>query len=274
MPSLHCGAGHQAPPAAFIGLRRLRFLGATCPTRQVSTATTGSSTPSAPPNAPAARPTFCSATKFKLTAAQVNETNVPSAKEVGQMIPTLRELHAQLPDAHDLEHRYIHAATPADTAKATASASSIFQKTTDPLEDLLFGPPKEEVAAAAAADEAGEGKRSQRQHLLLAYRALLWGTAYAVLGFLVTVVGAMYACGYHAVGELLDGVREKVHRDEERLRVAVGGDVTAAGSSPVEHYVIDLTHPTETWRQVQEVWSAVQRLAEEEDTKAQRSAPS
>ncbi|KPA86753.1 putative mitochondrial hypothetical protein [Leptomonas pyrrhocoris] len=229
---------------------------------------------------------FRSTTKFKLTPAQVNETNVPSAREVAQMIPTLRELQAQLPDALALEQRYIrpeNVVAPAPESASTADAADdndfdgaggkpsttpFFVKTTDPLEDLLFGPPKEEGTSAETTTE--EDKRPRRQHLLLAYRALLWGTAYALLGVGATVAGAMYLCGYHNLGELLDGVRGKARRDEDRLRGCVAVDDAA---SSVEHFVIDLTHPAEAWRQLQEVWSAVQRLAEEEDAKTQKSVP-
>lgn len=169
------------------------------------------------------------------------------------MIPTLRELHAQLPDATALERRYIRA----EGTGATAATTSIFQPTTDPLEDLLFGPPKEEGAGEAATTA---GTTPRRQHLLLAYQALLWGTVYAVLGFAVTVALAMYACGYDSLAALKEGVRGKLSRDEARLRASVGD----GGAVAVEHYVVDLTHPSEAWRQMQEAWAAVQRAAEEE----------
>jgi hypothetical protein len=231
---------------------------------------------------PAAHTTFRSATRFKLSPAQVNETNVPSAKEVGELIPTLRELRAQLPDARDLEQRYIRpeemvapsaASTPTSTnivgdgsaidgVTTTSATSTIFQKTTDPLEDLLFGPPKEEGGSTSLGMDHMQHPR--RQHLLLAYQALLWGTVYAFVGFVVTVAMAMYACGYHTLGELREGVRGKLSRDEERLR-AVAGSSGGAADGVVEHYVIDLTNPTEAWRQMQDVWLAVQRLATEEE---------
>lgn len=228
------------------------------------TAASAAASPSA--STTSAPHTFRSATNFKLAPAQVNEGNVPTAAEVAAMIPTLRELRAQLPDARALEQRYIQPMAvdaAADTTGAASMTPGIFQKTTDPLEDLLFGPPKEEAAAAAATDAAA-APPARRQHLLLAYQALLWGTVYAVLGFAATVALAMYGCGYGSLAALMDGVRGKMGRDEDRLRASVDvGD-----GAVVEHYVIDLTHPTEAWRQVQEAWTAVQRLAEEEDAKA------
>lgn len=222
-----------------------------------------SGVPSPPP------PSFRSATNFKLAPTQVNETNVPTAREVKEMIPTLRELRAQLPEARELEQRYIRPEAVAATGgegTAVAPSATIFQPTTDPLEDLLFGPPKAEAAAEASQG----GTRPRRQHLLLAYRALLWGTAYALIGFAATVALAMYACGFHSIAELRAGVRGKLARDEARLRASAGEGADASA----EHYVIDLTHPAEAWRQAQEVWAAVQRMAEEEDAKAQRSAES
>ncbi|KPI85046.1 hypothetical protein ABL78_5884 [Leptomonas seymouri] len=258
-------------------VRRGLVAGGTSGRRHAST-TAGPTLPASEQTS-SARTAFHSATKFRLTPAQVNETNVPSAKEVSQMIPTLRELRAQLPEALELERRYVRpeciatqlskSAETSDlagdrgmnSADGTAPMSAIFQKTTDPLEDLLFGPPKEVGAA--------ESQRPQRQHLLLAYRALLWGTVYALLGFGATVATAMYLCGYHSVDELLEAVRGKNSREEDRLRTSAGGD---AGSASVQHYEIDLARPTEAWRQIQEVWSAVQRLAEEEDARAQSPA--
>ncbi|KAG5476618.1 hypothetical protein CUR178_03790 [Leishmania enriettii] len=228
---------------------------------------------------------FRSSTRFKLSPAQVNENNVPSAREVARMIPTLQELRAQLPDARELEQTYIRpecvlgtngAAEPGGkgsghaTATTAPSTASLFQKVTDPLEDWLFGPPKEDSAAAAETAPAAALQRYPvpRQHLLLAYRALFWGTVFALLGFTATVATAMYVCGYHSLRDLQQGVRGKVHRDEERLRAMAAAAATAQGAEAdtlVEHYVIDLTHPTEAWRQVQEIWGAVQRLAEEEE---------
>ncbi|KAG5502098.1 hypothetical protein GH5_05042 [Leishmania sp. Ghana 2012 LV757] len=228
---------------------------------------------------------FRSSTRFKLSPAQVNENNVPSAREVVRMIPTLQELRAQLPDARELEQTYIRpewvlgangAAEPGGkgsghTAATTASSTaSLFQKATDPLEEWLFGPPKEDSAAAAetAPEAALQRYPLPRLHLLLAYRALFWGTVFALLGFTATVATAMYVCGYHSLRDLQRGVRGKMDRDGERLRAMAAAAATAQGAEAdtlVEHYVIDLAHPTEAWRQVQEIWGAVQRLAEEEE---------
>ncbi|GET89405.1 hypothetical protein, conserved [Leishmania tarentolae] len=229
---------------------------------------------------------FRSSTRFKLSPAQVNEKNVPSAREIAQIIPSLRELHAQLPDARELERMYIPREPTlednglAERSKASgegraavmasSTPSSLFQKTTDPLEDLLFGSPNEENAVTneATATSPLQKRPPSREHVLLAYRALLWGTLLAVLGFSATVVTTMYMCGYYSLRDLQQGVRDKMSHGGERLHATAAAGVTEGSASVdtvVEHYVIDVTHPAEAWRQVQEIWSAVQRLAEEEE---------
>ncbi|KAG5476349.1 hypothetical protein LSCM1_04051 [Leishmania martiniquensis] len=255
-------------------------------------AAVGAATPT-PTHRPA-RPAkgFQSSTRFMLSPSQVNESNVPSAREVRQMLPTLQELRAQLPDARELEQTYIRPESVLGangaaglggkkgehTAAATASltVSSLFFKTTDPLEEFLFGHPKGDSAASAEAERTSalQQRRLHRQHLLLAYRALFWGTLFAVLGFVSTVATAMYVCGYHSLHDLQQGVRHKKSREDERLRAMAAAAATAQGSAvdtPVEHYVLNLTHPTEVWRQVRDIWGAVQRLAEEEERRENAS---
>ncbi|CBZ27867.1 conserved hypothetical protein [Leishmania mexicana MHOM/GT/2001/U1103] len=229
---------------------------------------------------------FRSSTRFPLSPAQVNEQNMPSAREVAQMIPTLEELRAQLPDAQELERTYIpresalrangvagRSETSGECAAATTASSapsSLLQKTMDPLEALFFGSPKDEIAAATEATPtaASQQRPSPREHVLLAYHALFWGTAFALLGFGATVATAMYVCGYHSLRDLKQRVRDKMSHDEERLHAMAAPAATGEGApvgTVVRHYVVDVTHPTEAWRQVQEIWSAMQRLAEEEE---------
>lgn len=223
---------------------------------------------------------FCSTTKFKYSPSQVTETNVPSAREVASMIPTFRELQQQLPDARELESKYIQSGhldttVPAEGAQDLSSSEAgakdegsrptettltrgIFQKTTDPIEDLLFGPPKDDKAAAASP--------LRPQHLLLAYKALMWGTLYALIGFLTTVLLAMVVCGYRSVDDLLQAVRSKVDRDAALLASAEGDDVVL--------YVIDIRDPVEAWRQAQRIWATIQQTAEEKDAEKTVAPPS
>ncbi|AIN99158.1 hypothetical protein LPMP_260440 [Leishmania panamensis] len=239
-----------------------------------------------PPHLPPAQMVkgFRSGTRFKLSPTQVNEKNVPSAREVGQMIPTLQELHAQLPDAQELEQMFLApksvlsanevsglsegSSERAAAITASSTSSSLLQKTTGPLENFLFGPPKDESAVAAeVTPTAASQQRLLLQRHLLACRALFWGTAYALLGFSATVITTMYLCGYYSLRDLQQGMRDKVARDEERLRTMAAAAVTAqdaAADTVVEHYVIDLSHPVEAWQQIQEIWGNVQRLADAE----------
>lgn len=245
------------------------------------------SPPSHNPPAQTARG-FRSSTQFQMSPAQVNEQNVPSAREVAQMIPTLQELRAQLPGAQELERTYIpresalrangvagRSETSGERAAATTASSapsSLLQKTMVPLEALFFGSATDEVAAATEATPTAASPPCppSREHVLLAYRALFWGTAFALLGFSVTVATAMYLCGYHSLRDLQQGVRDKMRHDEERLHAMAAPAATGEGAAvdTVKHYVVDVTHPTEAWRQLQEIWSALQRLSEEEEETA------
>ncbi|AYU79643.1 hypothetical protein conserved [Leishmania donovani] len=230
---------------------------------------------------------FRSSTQFRMSPAQVNEQNVPSAREVVQMIPTLQELRAQLPDALELERMYIPhqsalgangvagrsetSGERADATTASSAPSSLSQKMMGPLEALFFGSANDEIAAATEATPttASPQRPPSREHVLLAYRALFWGTAFALLGFSATVSTAMYLCGYHSLRDLQQGVRDKMRHDEERLYAMAAPAATGEGAAVdtvMKHYVVDVTHPTEAWRQLQEIWSALQRLGEEEET--------
>ncbi|KAG5501804.1 hypothetical protein JKF63_04073 [Porcisia hertigi] len=227
---------------------------------------------------------------FQWSPSQVNGDNVPSAKEIEAMIPTLQELHAQLPGAREMEEMYIRPGSAmrvngttglgetysgdAATTVTSSQTTSLFENTTDPLEDLLFGPPKDQSAAATEATPttASQQRLTSRQHMLLAYRALFWGTTFAFLGFTTTVVTAMYLCGYRSLRDLQQGVRDKMGRDEERLRAMADTAATrsqgAAVDTPLVHYVIDLSQPTVAWQQLQEIWGAIQHKAEEEEEEA------
>lgn len=210
---------------------------------------------------------FSASLKFKLAPGQVDETNVPSARDVSRMLPSVKDLHAQLPGAHELEKRYINqdsvvnktgaAEAPAAAAAATDGAPGIFIAATDPLEDFLDGK---------------EAKTEMNpQHVLLAYKALGWGTVYAVAGFSIVVALCMAACGYRSLRELAQGVRDKVSRDEARLHADAERRAEADGGTVV-HYKIDLSDPTEAYRQMREIWDTVQDIAEDEAAKGQKSA--
>ncbi|EPY32158.1 hypothetical protein STCU_00780 [Strigomonas culicis] len=195
---------------------------------------------------------FNSRTKFKLTPDQVNESNVPSSAEVAELIPTLRELKKQLPSARELESKYIEKKPITENWKPSdEETSEVFQKTTDPFEDLLETP-----------EDGKRRNKSTREHLLLAYRALLWGTFFAIVGFLTTVGLAMLTCGYHSIGELMDGVRAKVERDEKRLITKAR---ESSGGEEVVHYVIDLSSPAAAMRQAQDIWNLVQDMAQKDE---------
>ncbi|KEG12281.1 hypothetical protein DQ04_01841120 [Trypanosoma grayi] len=93
------------------------------------------------------------------------------------------------------------------------------------------------------------------QHVLLAWKALLWGTVYAVLGVAVVVCVAMYASGMHCLSEVFVYLRGREDRARRRLEES-GEDVS--------HYVLDLTNPSTVIQQAQDIWKALEALAEDE----------
>ncbi|RNF27268.1 uncharacterized protein Tco025E_00459 [Trypanosoma conorhini] len=193
------------------------------------------------------RKSYRSATSFQLQPHEVNAANVPSAREVLAMIPSREELQRQLPSARELEAQYVQPPR-AEARPATRQDEPPLWPNSDTVEEIM----DEERYGS------GEGKDvvppPSPEHILLAWRALLWGSLYAVVGVVVVACVAMYTCGMRTVGEVLGYLRGRAERERRRL---------TAGGEEVRYYVVDLTSPATLVAQVREVWHALEQLAKD-----------
>nr|CCC48789.1 conserved hypothetical protein [Trypanosoma vivax Y486] len=206
---------------------------------------------------------FSSHTRFKLHSHQVNETNAPSAWEVAMALATRAEIEEMLPSARELESRYAKQPTQGAHASctgvpspeeaggtcATTAPESALWPDSDTLEDIMD---EERYGSALACDEVPP---PSPEHILLAWRALLWGTAWAVVGVGAVVVLAMFYCGVDGPSSVTKHLRGHSERELRRLMAEKG---------EVERFVLDLTNPSALGKQVQDIWRAVERATRSE----------
>ncbi|ORC87646.1 uncharacterized protein TM35_000212520 [Trypanosoma theileri] len=190
---------------------------------------------------------YRSSTSFRLQPHEVNETNVPSAREVADMIPSRAELEQQLASARELEARYIHNKTP--QTKCSSAEESPLWPNSDTVEEIMdeerYGDGEEEKVPPPSP-----------QQILLAWKALMWGSLYALVGVTMVVCIAMYTCGMRSLADVLLYLRDRQERERRQLE-EVGENVN--------YYVLDLTNPSTLIQQVEEIWQALEDLANETD---------
>ncbi|ESS69910.1 hypothetical protein TCDM_01353 [Trypanosoma cruzi Dm28c] len=192
---------------------------------------------------------YRSATAFKLQPHEVNESNVPSAREVMAMIPSSKELQEQLPSAHELEAKYVRPAA-VNAGPVRRQEEPPLWPNSDTVEEIM------EEMRYGSVEEGDVVPSPSPEHILLAWRALIWGTLYAVIGVSFVVYVAMYACGMRGVGDVLGYTRGRAERERSRL---------AKDGEEVAYYVVDLTNPSTLVEQVREIWNALQEVAEDGD---------
>lgn len=165
---------------------------------------------------------------------------LPSARQLRERLPSLEELQAQL-------QKSLERSGPGDVS---------FQKIVDRQdEDFSVSLPMQPAV------EEGEDLSSEKdRYILFAYKALLWGTFYSIVGVGCLTVLVMYAFSLHSVEDVLHKVREKTQRDMTLLRIR-GEEST--GSVTVKHYDLDFTQPTKVFEQVREIWSLVMEEVEQ-----------
>lgn len=204
---------------------------------------------------------FVSTVRFALRPSEVNESNVPSAKEVAKSLPSLSELREQLPNARDLEVKYTSEAAAKSVQRKEASEVQTREERisdqSDNLADAVEGALDE-----MDAESNGSAPQPTAQHVSLAFRALWWGTVYAFGGFFVVVCVGMLLCGYRSVGEVLESIRQKNERELAKLKAGTAGD------GEVVHYVLDISNPSQLVSTTLEIWGKVLEMADTDDTKA------
>ncbi|CBH12175.1 hypothetical protein, conserved [Trypanosoma brucei gambiense DAL972] len=195
---------------------------------------------------------FTSRIPFKLRSDQVNESNIPSAREVSEMIATHEELQEQLPSAKFLESRYIKRPLHTESCgscPATVCGPPLWPDCDTPeeiMDEERYGGPEamDRVPAPSA------------EHMLLAWRALMWGTLYAFVGVTLVVAVAIYVSGVNGISSVLQHLRSRSERELHRL---------SAEGQEVHHFVLDLTNPVAFGRQLQEAWQLVQDIANKQE---------
>ncbi|CCW70208.1 unnamed protein product [Phytomonas sp. Hart1] len=100
------------------------------------------------------------------------------------------------------------------------------------------------------------------EHLALAYRSLAWGTFYALVGFTAAIALAMVSCGYYSLTALLEGVREKTRRDNQRFLLS--GEALR-NEEACHSCTIDLSQPTVAIQQIKELWELLRDEGLKED---------
>ncbi|KAH9598545.1 hypothetical protein LSM04_003279 [Trypanosoma melophagium] len=187
---------------------------------------------------------YRSTTSFRLQPHEVNETNVPSAREVADMIPSRAELEKQLSSARELEARYIHNKT--QETKCSSTHEPPLWPNSDTVEEIM------DEERYGDGDGKNEVLPPSPQQVLLAWKALMWGSLYAVVGVTVVVCLAMYICGMRSLSGVILYLRDRQERERRRLE-EVGDEVS--------YYVLDLTNPSTLIQQVEEIWQALEDLA-------------
>lgn len=248
------------------GTATMRVVG--CRLRRVGTASSGTDTSSpsleAPPDGSSTalpqKKKFSSTIRFSIPDGKVTSDNVPTLEELHKMVPTLEELRKQLPSAKEMERKYVFGSTSAQQVAAEKSNASgennPLWPNCDTPEDIMdeerYGADGEERAAPTS------------EQVSLAWKALAWGTVYAVIGVGALSVVGLKVCGFSSVQDLKDHLSAREERERAKLRASV--ESTSTDGSDLQHFVLDLTNPADVPRQIQEIYEAVQRLAEKEST--------
>ena len=212
--------------------------------------------------------------------------HLPSAADIEKLLPTFDELTSSIPSAADMEKKYVHKqeAPPAAAARAgggdVAPASSPVAGEKDSQSDSIpaaAGDGSHQSGASpntalwpdcdTAEDIINEEKYGTEddptpaptpQQVTLAWKALLWGTLWALLGTVASSCLIAYYFGFHSWSELTAHVATKHERD---LLVAKEKGFEEDQTNDVYHFVLDLTNPADLPRQVDSIMTTVRELA-------------
>lgn len=94
------------------------------------------------------------------------------------------------------------------------------------------------------------------EYVLLAYKALAWGTVYSIAGMSLLTAFIMFCCGWRSVNDVLQSVREKSHRDM-LLFESKGCEATGSAANEVKHFDLDFSQPMKAAAQLKEIWQLV-----------------
>jgi hypothetical protein len=205
---------------------------------------------------------FSSTIRFRVADSKVTPENLPSADDLAKMIPTLEDLRKQLPSAKEMENKYVFGTSAAQQAAAEKSTASGENKPLWPNCDT----PEEIMDEERYGADGEERAAPTSEQVALAWKALAWGTLYALIGVGVLSVVGLKCSGFSSLKELKEHLATREEREREKLQTSAQGnhDSDEDASGPLQHFVLDLTNPSDVPRQIQEIYEAVQRLAEKE----------
>ncbi|CCW64098.1 unnamed protein product [Phytomonas sp. EM1] len=201
--------------------------------------------------------TYCAALKSNLS---LDEAGVATARAISPSSRGFQGLGVGMPRSFESDPPITsgNASIPrVNTAESLKNVNSDFSVG-------LFAVPATSLEDAVFEEDEFSAKPT-REHVWLAYRALAWGTLYAFVGFVVVILLGMAASGYYGLSALLEGVREKAHRDEKRFFLSAQTlRRNEDGSEASLTYTIDLSQPTFAIQQMKELWQLLHEEALQE----------
>jgi hypothetical protein len=206
--------------------------------------------------------------------------DLPSKKELDCILPTLGELRRTLPSAESLEQQFIHSeeakkralelTKPRDGgspdgavagADGAVGGAKPLWPDSDTVEDIIEEEKHGPVTCSVEGVE--ENVAPTKSQVQLAWRALAWGTLWAIVGVsLLGYVTVFFICGFAGLGDLRRYLAAR--EDRERARLESLTAAARARGEEVRHFSIDLTEPAQLLQQVEEVWKYLEEAVRRE----------
>lgn len=95
------------------------------------------------------------------------------------------------------------------------------------------------------------------KYIFLAYKALLWGTFYSILGVGILTVGVMAYFNLYSVSEVLEKVRRR--RDKYVIPLKRTDNKEIDSTEGVKHFDLDFQDAQKAWEQIKEIWLFVEQ---------------
>lgn len=121
----------------------------------------------------------------------------------------------------------------------------------------LFSSPLFSPQALTEDDEEEVNPSEKAKYIFLAYKALLWGTFYSILGVSLLTVVVMRYFNLHSVSEVLEKLRKKKDTNAIEFQATESNGLDLAGE--VKHFELDIQNPTRAWEQLKEIWELVEK---------------
>jgi hypothetical protein len=214
---------------------------------------------------------FSSTIRFSVPDGKVTPENLPSLEDLDRLVPSLADLRKQLPSAKEMEAKYVFGTAAAQKVAAEKANASGENKPLWPNCDT-----PEEIMDEERYGADGEVREAPTsEQVALAWKALAWGTVYATIGVIVLSLAGLKACGFSSMSDLRQHLAAREDREQAKLRASAEQNSSPddGDNGAVQHFTLDLTNPSDVPRQIQEIYEAVQRIAEKEAAAEAASLP-